>query len=89
MSEELVFRGFLFEGLRHSRLGNAGAIILASAVWASIHLQYEWFYVGQILVLGLLLGAARLFTRSLVPSILMHALVNGIATLQVALESWK
>lgn len=89
VSEELLFRGFLFEGLRHSRLGDVGAIVLPSLAWASVHLQYEWFHILQIFVLGLLLGAARVRTRSLVPPILMHALVSGIATLQAALQSWK
>ena len=87
--EELVFRGFLFEGLRHSPLGDAGAIVLASVGWASLHVQYSWFYIGQVFVLGLLLGTARVLTRSLVPPMAMHALFSGIATLQAALESWK
>lgn len=85
--EELVFRGFLFEGLRHSRLGNAGAIVLTSLVWASIHVQYEWFYIGQIFASGLLLGAARWSTGSLIPPILAHALMNATATLQAALQA--
>ena len=35
------------------------------------------------------IAAARLLTRSLVPPILMHALFSGIATLEVALQSWR
>lgn len=87
--EEVVFRGFLFEGLRHSRLGDAGTIVVASLVWASLHLQYEWFYIGQVFVVGLLLGAARSLTSSLVPPVAMHALYNGIGTLEAALQSWN
>lgn len=87
--EEIVFRGFFLEGVRHSRLGNTGAVLLASLLWASVHVQYEWFYIGQIFILGLLLGAARLWTRSLLPPILMHALFSGVATLQVAMHSSK
>jgi len=87
--EEVVFRGFLFEGLRRSRLGDIGAAVLASLCWASLHMQYEWFLVGQIFVAGLLFAAARSLTRSLVVPIAMHALFSGIATLQVALLSWK
>jgi hypothetical protein len=83
--EELVFRGFVFEGLRHSRLGSAGAILLTALVWACIHLQYEWFYVAQIFVVGLVLGAARASTGSLLPAIVAHALMNATATLQAAL----
>lgn len=85
--EEAVFRGFWFEGLRRSRLGEVGAIGLGSLVWASVHLQYEWFYVGQIFVVGLLLGAARAMTRSLVTPIVMHAFFSGIALLQTAIRA--
>ena len=84
--EELVFRGFVYEGLRHSRLGTAGAILVASLVWASIHLQYEWFYVGQVFVSGLLFGAARWSTGSLITPILAHAVMNTTATLEAALQ---
>ena len=83
--EELFFRGFLFEGLRHSWLHDLGAILVTSCVWAGIHLQYEWFYIGQIFVLGLLLGLARSRTVSLVPPLLMHSLLNSIASIQVML----
>jgi uncharacterized protein len=84
--EEIVFRGFFYEGLRHSRLGSAGAILLASLVWASIHLQYEWFYIGQVFVVGLLFGAIRWSTGSLIPAILAHALMNLAGMLQTALQ---
>lgn len=87
--EETVFRGFLFEGLRQSRLGDAGTIVVAALVWAGVHLQYEWFYVGQVFVVGLVLGAARWHTASLVPPVAMHALYNGIGTLEAALQSWN
>ena len=40
--EELFFRGFLIEGLRRGALGDAGAIVVTSLSWASIHLQYGW-----------------------------------------------
>ena len=86
--EEVVFRGFLFEGLRRSWLGDAGTIFLTALLWASIHLgQYQMFYVAQIFVLGLALGLARTRTGSLLTAMAMHALVNVVATLQVALET--
>jgi uncharacterized protein len=85
--EEVAFRGFWFEGLRRSRLGEVGAIVLGSLVWASVHLQYDWFYVGHVFVVGLLLGAARAMTRSLVTPIVMHAFFSGIALLQTAIRA--
>lgn len=84
--EETVFRGFLFEGLRRSWLGDVGTTLLASLAWAAIHVQYEAFYVGQGFCLGLLLGAARVRTASVVTPIAMHSLFNGVAMLQLALE---
>jgi membrane protease YdiL (CAAX protease family) len=83
------FEASCSRGFGTTRLGDAGAIVLASVAWASLHVQYDWFYIGQIFVLGLLLGAARVRTRSLVPPMAMHALFSGIARLQAALESWK
>ena len=74
--------------------GAPGSGTLAPRFWlrcagrASI-CSTEWFLVGQIFVAGLLFGAARSLTRSLVVPIAMHALFSGIATLQVALLSWK
>jgi len=84
--EEVFFRGFVFEGLRHSLLGDVGTIVVTALVWASIHLQYEWFYLGHIFALGLLLGFARSRTGSLVPPVLMHSLVNLISSVQVMLQ---
>ena len=85
--EELLFRGFLFEGMRHSRLGDPGTIVLASLAWACVHLQYEWFYIGQIFALGVLLGVARVRTGSVATPMVMHSLANGMASLQMVLES--
>jgi membrane protease YdiL (CAAX protease family) len=89
--EELFFRGFLFEGIRHSRLGAGGALILTSLGWAVIHLQYDVYEISAIFALGLVLGAARLKTQSIYTSIAMHAFTNMLATLEVAvyLQLWK
>lgn len=82
--EEIFFRGFLFQGLRHSRFRIWGTIVLTSFLWAIIHLQYDWMDVAVIFVMGLLLGYARYRTNSLYIPIAMHALNNLLALLQVA-----
>ena len=82
--EELIFRGFMFPGYAASRLGVMGAILVSSAVWASMHIQYEAFYIGQIAVLGCLLGWLRWRSGSTLLTIALHALVNLIAIVQVA-----
>ncbi|HUU93910.1 MAG TPA: CPBP family intramembrane glutamic endopeptidase [Phycisphaerae bacterium] len=81
--EEFLFRGFLFEGIRRSRLGVVGAVVISSAVWAAIHLHYGWISIGVLLCLGFLLSAARLRTESVWICFLMHAVFNLISMVQV------
>ena len=38
--EEILFRGFLFTGLRRSRFGASAAIVIPSLLWTAIHVQY-------------------------------------------------
>jgi len=83
--EEVFFRGFLFRGLAASPLGGPGTIVVTSLAWAVIHLQYDLHDMATIFVLGLLLGVFRLKTGSLWPPLVMHGLVNLLATVQVAL----
>ena len=85
--EELLFRGFFYEGLHRSRLGPVGTLVLASLIWTAIHMQYGWFHLGQVFATGVVLGVARLATGSIVPPVLMHALLNVTASVQAAIES--
>ena len=83
VGEETLFRGFLFEGISHSRLGAAGAVFLGSVLWASIHVQYDAYGIGIIFVCGLFLGYIRLKTQSIYPTIFLHGLMNLIALVEV------
>ncbi len=84
VSEEFFFRGFLFTGLQYSRLGALGAIILTSAVWAAIHVQYDFPGVAFIFFVGILLGSARWKTGSLFLCILLHSMLNLLAMIGMA-----
>ena len=83
IGEEVFFRGFIFRGLEFSRLGWLGATVITSAIWAFIHFQYDWVGVTVIFAAGLLLGAVRHHTGSIIPCILLHALMNVIATVEL------
>lgn len=84
--EEVFFRGFVITGLAASRLGPAGAVIVSSAVWAAIHTQYDLYGIATIFILGLLLGAARVRTGSVLVPMAMHVTANAIAILEAALQ---
>ena len=82
--EELFFRGFLFQGIRHSKLGGTGAILITALAWAFIHTQYDAYQMSLIFVGGLLLGTARLKTDSAYVTIAMHVFWNIIAVVETA-----
>ena len=84
--EEILFRGFLFEGFRHSRIGVVGTIIVTSLVWAGFHLQYGLLDIASIFVLGVLFGIVRHMTGSLWAPMLMHAFHNLVVTMMVAIS---
>lgn len=80
ISEEFLFRGFLFAGFAQSRPGPYGAIGLTALLFTAIHAQYD--LQGQIFVLflGLLLATARWKTGSLWLCVILHGMMNLIAT---------
>ncbi len=82
ISEEFFARGFLYRGWSESRLGPVGAILLSSLVWTSLHLQYDWFFFGEVFCIGLLLGYLRYRSHSTWLTVVIHGLNNLAATLQ-------
>lgn len=82
--EEVFFRGFLLEGLRGSRVGSAGGVLLTAALWSVVHIQYDLFGIASIFLIGLMLGIARLRTASLWTPIVLHALNNALAFFAMA-----
>ncbi len=83
--EEFLFRGFLLEGIARSKVGLIGAIILTSAVWAIIHMQYGWFEIISIFFIGILLCIAKIKSKSLYVPIAMHMLMNLTASIGMEL----
>ena len=80
--EELLFRGLVQGTLRES-LHPARAIILASALFASIHLfslsgEGKLVYIGIAFVLALVLGAAYEYTDNLTVPAVIHGTYNAV-----------
>lgn len=83
--EEFFFRGFLFEGLRHSSLGNVGAALLISGGWACLHIQYDAYGIANVFAGGLILAYLRLKTGSLWSCIVFHMWINLWGTIETIL----
>jgi hypothetical protein len=82
--EELIFRGFVFTGIQ-ARLGPAWAVVLSTVPWALMHMQYQWYYVLVVTMLGALFGLARWRTNSLFIPLAMHMLQNALASVEMGL----
>jgi hypothetical protein len=85
VTEELFARGFLYRGWSESFLGVPGAILLSSLVWTLLHLQYDWFFLGEVFSIGLLLGYLRYRFNSTWLTIFLHGLNNLAAVVQTIL----
>jgi uncharacterized protein len=85
VTEELFARGFLYRGWSESFLGPVGAIVLSSMAWTGLHLQYDWFFLGEVFSIGLLLGYLRYRSHSTWLTIVLHGLNNLGAVIQTML----
>src|SRR6267143_514436 len=90
ISEACFARGFLYRGWSESFLGPVGAVILSSMVWTVLHLQYDWFFLGEVFSIGLLLGYLRYRSHSIWLTVVLHGLNNLAAVLQTIMlaGSW-
>jgi membrane protease YdiL (CAAX protease family) len=87
--EEIAFRGFIYRGWVRSSRSVIPGIILISAFFAILHLQYNWFGILQVFCVGLLLGWARWRSGSTYLAMLMHAIINFYSTVQtVVVLNW-
>ncbi|WP_062236359.1 CPBP family intramembrane glutamic endopeptidase [Fictibacillus sp. FJAT-27399] len=71
VTEELVFRGFLFRFF-HERYHFIAGLVVSSAVFGSLHIGYP-LAAG---IMGIVFAMLFYFTKSLVPGMLVHALWN-------------
>lgn len=74
--EELFFRGFLYQALRNS-WGTVLGVIGSGAIFGGIHLEPDKFV--PLFALGVALAMLFQKTRSIWPSIMLHAINNALA----------
>ncbi|WP_181902289.1 CPBP family intramembrane glutamic endopeptidase [Thalassotalea euphylliae] len=78
ITEELVFRGWLFKRFALTRLGQTGAIAITSLLFAAIHIQYSMAGIVFVFLLGLYFTWIRVKYQSTTLAILAHAVCNSI-----------
>ncbi|GIV18271.1 MAG: hypothetical protein KatS3mg023_0022 [Armatimonadota bacterium] len=82
VGEELFFRGFVFNVLRH-RLPFTSAVWLSAALFALLHVSVKNFL--PILVIGVLLAWLYARTGSLWSSVMMHGTFNFLSAMAAIL----
>jgi membrane protease YdiL (CAAX protease family) len=85
IGEETLFRGFLFRGWFHEPKDAWFAIVGTAALFALLHVQYDWFVIAQVFGFGLLLGWMRWASGSTVLTMLLHALINFEGMIETAI----
>jgi membrane protease YdiL (CAAX protease family) len=78
LTEELVFRGWLYTALR-AKLGVAASLIVSSILFALAHWESTHLYALVVFPVGLALGFIRERAGSLKASMTFHALYNTVA----------
>lgn len=81
LSEELLFRGFLFSALAKSRLGIVGASLITTVLWTALHAGYTVIGLVEIFLVGLLFSWLLYRTGSLLVTIVCHAVYNSLIML--------
>ncbi|MEZ4264870.1 MAG: ABC transporter permease subunit/CPBP intramembrane protease [Myxococcota bacterium] len=74
--EEALFRGFVLQSLRR-RLRNRHAILISAGLFALYHLQ--WAQMPTTFLIGLIQAALVIYSGSIWPAVILHALHNGLA----------
>ncbi len=73
--EEILFRGILLAEYR--ALGEGNAIVVSAVCFAMLHFSVSGFPI--YLFSGLLLGLVAASSRSVIPSMLLHLLINALS----------
>lgn len=76
VTEESLFRGFLFRGWLRTPQHAWPVIVFTAGLFAIIHVQYDWFLIAQVFAFGVVFGWMRWATGSAILTMLLHGLVN-------------
>lgn len=76
--EELFFRGFLINTFNLLNKSVHFSVLVSSVIFAIVHAQYNLAVTIAIIPFGLILGYSRVYSKSIIPSIIIHVLNNTI-----------
>ena len=87
IGEEVVFRGFLQKFLEEYWKDITRAVLVTSLFFSMIHFNPYWTI--QIYLLGVVLGFLSWKTKSVIPSIILHSINNGVAFISTVYDEYN
>ncbi|MGB5013240.1 MAG: CPBP family intramembrane glutamic endopeptidase [Pyrinomonadaceae bacterium] len=81
--EEVIYRGVLYSAFQR-KVGVSGAFMIVTLMFAIVHVPQYYPSYSTIFLLGLLsviLTAMRVWSKNLLPCIILHTLFNGIQSI--------
>lgn len=82
--EEILYRGIILQGLK--TYNRRMAVLVSALIFGLMHQNYQQFILGFLL--GLLLGTLTINSGSLIPSTVIHIIVNTFASLCSVIMSY-
>lgn len=86
--EEMIYRGLLYSALQRA-LGQWGAVVIVTSMFAGLHVVQYWPNAGaisSITLLSLALTLIRARTGRLLPCFVVHLVFNGIQSVIIIVE---
>lgn len=88
--EELIYRGILYSAFQRT-VGVAASFVLTTLLFALVHVpqNYPSFStIFLILLLSMILTGMRVYSKNLLPCIILHTLFNGIQSVALVLSTF-
>ena len=88
--EEVIYRGIIYSAFQRT-FGTWAAVFLVTLLFSIIHVpQYfpDFVTISIICLLSLVLTLVRVYTKNLLPCIVLHFVINGIQALGLLIEPY-
>jgi membrane protease YdiL (CAAX protease family) len=90
LAEEVVYRGILYSAFQRT-FGVAPAVIIVTMIFAGVHFLQYWGSPGTIFLicfLSLVLTLVRVYSKNLLPCIILHTIINGVQAILLVAQTF-
>lgn len=88
--EEVVYRGILYSAFQRT-FGIPAAVVFVTIIFASVHFVQYWGSPSTIFLicfLSLILTLVRVYSKNLLPCIILHTVINGVQSIFLVLQTF-